>query len=73
MERIEDMEEYEAITIAIGMIDAAIDQLESCDLESPSRIILHETRNALNAERVAMLGNGAQRPYSALEALEGRS
>lgn len=64
------MEDYEAITVAIGMIDAAILQLNSCDHNGPARIILHDTRNVLNAERVAMLGNGSQRPFDALEALE---
>ncbi|MGH1330756.1 MAG: hypothetical protein ACRBBK_07740 [Paracoccaceae bacterium] len=66
------MEEYEALVAAIVMIDGAIQNLEDVDHEGPARIILNDTRNVLNAERVAMLGNGAQRPFSALEALEGK-
>lgn len=53
-------EPYEALVVAISMIDAAIEHLGEDDEEVEG---LNETRNRLNDRRIELLGGGLGRPF----------
>lgn len=56
-------EPYEAYVAAQSHLDAAIDVLRGSVDEDEVCADLHRIRNALNAERLALLGNGKERPF----------
>ncbi|ARE40888.1 hypothetical protein RGUI_2747 [Rhodovulum sp. P5] len=62
-----DDDPYEALTVAMTLIDAALVALGDHD-EAPA---LLDCRNRINSERVALLGNGAARPFSVAD-MRGR-
>jgi hypothetical protein len=55
--------EYEGLVAATAMIDAVIQILDDCDICHDERDALHDMRNDMNKDRVALLGNGAKRPF----------
>ena len=56
-------EEYESLTVAIALSDAAIEKLEGADIQDEAASILNGLRNDLNTDRILCLGNGADRPW----------
>lgn len=57
------MNEYENLAIAVAMIDAAMRHLEDAGTQDDAVCQLHGLRNGINADRVALLGNGQCRPF----------
>lgn len=61
-------EPYEAVTVAIAHLDAAIDTLGHSERTRP----IYALRTELNHERLELLGNGRNRPFWVGEALQSK-
>ena len=60
-------EKYESLTAAIALLDAAVGILDDEGICADEIDALHQMRNDLNADRLAILGNGQDRPFHVAE------
>ncbi len=56
-------EEYEALVTAMAMIDGAMKALDDAGICEDEIDALHLMRNDINKQRLALLGNGQDRPF----------
>jgi hypothetical protein len=68
-------EPYEAYVVAQAHLDSAIDALRGSVDEDEICADLHRIRNVLNEKRLALLGNGKERPFwvSDLNIMKGKT
>ncbi|MEL6295921.1 MAG: hypothetical protein AAFR10_16810 [Pseudomonadota bacterium] len=60
-------EQYESLVAAIALIDAAQSILSDAGICHDEIAALHLMENDMNKDRLALLGNGQERPYNVSE------